>query len=290
MNTNSENKRYNSDESQGNRKMRKRIQRRKPGKPVARKKITQRKKTLEEKEGTVRLNKFIANCGVCSRREADKLIENGEIKVNGEVLTSLGSRVGPNDTVEHNGKPLQVSKKVYILLNKPKDTITTTDDPEGRKTVMDLVDGAVTERVYPVGRLDRNTTGVLFFTNDGELAQRLIHPKRNIKKVYAVQLDKALDLEDLYKLEAGIKLKDGQMKPDKVAYTDPGDPTKIGVEIHSGKNRIIHRMFNHLGYNVDKLDRVLFGNFDKRKLKRGEWRELGDQEVREIKRFVGMKE
>ena len=290
MNSNSNNHNGSNGGDGGSRKLRKRIPRKKGGKPVVRKKITQRKKTLEEKEGTIRLNKFIANCGVCSRREADKLIERGELSVNGEVVTSLGSRVAPSDKVEHNGNLLSQADKIYILLNKPKDTITTTDDPEGRKTVMDLVEIASDERVYPVGRLDRNTTGVLFFTNDGELAQRLIHPKRNIKKVYALQLDKDLDLADLEKLERGIKLKDGLMKPDKVAYIDPADPTKIGVEIHSGKNRIIHRMFNHLGYNVDKLDRVLFGKFDKRKLKRGEWRNLSDSEVKEIRIFVGLPE
>jgi 23S rRNA pseudouridine2605 synthase len=290
MSSNSENHQNNSEDAQGNRKMRKRIQRRKPGKPEAKRKVTQRKKTLEEKEGTIRLNKYIANCGVCSRREADKLITNGEITVNGEVNTSLGSRVSNADNVEYQGKALSSAKKVYILLNKPKDTITTTDDPEGRRTVMDLVDGSFDGRVYPVGRLDRNTTGVLFFTNDGELAQRLIHPKRNIKKVYAVQLDRELDLEDLYKLEAGVKLKDGVMKPDKVAYTDPENQTKVGVEIHSGKNRIIHRMFNQLGYNVDKLDRVLFAEFDKRKLKRGDWRLLSDKEIKSIKLFVGIKD
>jgi 23S rRNA pseudouridine2605 synthase len=289
MSNNSDKQQYNSDDPNGNRKMRKRIQRRKPGKPVARKKITQRKKTLEEKEGTIRLNKYIANCGICSRREADKLIAGGEIVVNGEIVTSLGSRVIKADNVEYQGKPLATAKKVYVLLNKPKDTITTTDDPEGRATVMDLIEDSFDDRVYPVGRLDRNTTGVLFFTNDGELAQRLIHPKRNIKKVYAVQLDKELELDDLYKMEAGVKLKDGEMKPDKVAYTDPEDQTKVGVEIHSGKNRIIHRLFNQLGYNVEKLDRVLFADFDKRKLKRGDWRHLSEKEVKEIKLFVGLK-
>lgn len=288
-NSNNHNRRSANGNGPSDRRMRKRVPRKRGPQPGARKKITQRRKTLEEKEGTVRLNKFVANCGVCSRREADKLIEAGDIKVNGEVVTSLGSRVAKTDVVEYKGEKLTTSSKVYILLNKPKDTITTTDDPEGRKTVMELVEGAVDERVYPVGRLDRNTTGVLFFTNDGELAQRLIHPKRNIKKVYAVQLDKKLELDDLYKLENGLKLKDGRMKPDKVAYIDSEDQSKIGVEIHSGKNRIIHRMFNHLGYTVDKLDRVLFGAFDKRKLKRGEWRHLSDKEVKEIKLFVGMK-
>lgn len=287
---NSDNRNYKpSRNNEGNRKLRKRVPRKKAGKPITTKKITQRKKTLEEKEGTIRLNKYIANCGICSRRDADKLIEAGEIKINGTVVASLGSRVAPSDQVEYKGEILSPSKKVYLLLNKPKDTITTTDDPEGRKTVMELVEGAYDERIYPVGRLDRNTTGVLFFTNDGELAQRLIHPKRNIKKVYSVLLDKPLELDDLYALENGIKLKDGLMKPDKVAYIDPSDQTKVGVEIHSGKNRIIHRMFNHLDYNVEKLDRVLFGNFDKRKLKRGEWRNLSDKEIQDIKLFVGMK-
>lgn len=235
-----------------------------------------------ETEGPVRLNKFIANSGVCSRREADALIGQGLITINGEVVTTLGTKVNPGDKVMYNGRRLSTTSKVYILLNKPKDYITTTNDPENRKTVMELVKNTGVDRVFPVGRLDRNTTGVLLFTNDGELMQKLIHPSSKVEKVYSVLLDRKLSKYDLETLLQGVNLEDGEMYADKIAYIDPDDPRKVGVEIHSGKNRIIHRMFNHLNYKVLRLDRVLFAGIDKRKLKRGEWRFLDEKEVRQL--------
>jgi len=246
--------------------------------------------TVNKAEEEVRLNKYISNAGVCSRRDADKLISKGEIKVNGEVVTEMGYKVKPGDKVSYqNQRLLMVSNPVYILLNKPKDTITTTDDPEKRKTVMDLVADATDERVYPVGRLDRNTTGVLLLTNDGELAQRLTHPQRKVKKVYAAELDKSITDAHLTQLVTGIDLEDGMMFADTAALPDPLQKHIVGIEIHSGKNRVVRRMFEKMGYVVKKLDRVLFANLDKRKLKKGEWRMLTEKELRVLKNSVGLK-
>lgn len=246
--------------------------------------------TVKKTEEEVRLNKYISNAGICSRRDADKLISKGEIKVNGEVVTEMGYKVKPGDKVSYQNQRLSmVSNPVYILLNKPKDTITTTDDPEKRKTVMDLVKDATDERVYPVGRLDRKTTGVLLLTNDGELAQRLTHPQRKVKKVYAAELDKPITEAHLTQLVTGVELEDGMMHADTAAWPDPLQKNLVGIEIHSGKNRVVRRMFEKLGYVVKKLDRVLFANIDKRKLKKGEWRYLTEKELRVLKNSVGLK-
>ncbi len=237
----------------------------------------------------VRLNRFISNAGVCSRREADELIGAGLVSINGTVVTELGSKVKAGDVVRFNGEKLAVEAKVYIILNKPKDAITTADDPDGRNTVMDIFDGKMRERIFPVGRLDRNTTGVLLLTNDGELANRLMHPKYEIKKVYKATLNKNLKPTDLWSLSNGVELEDGFIKPDAIAQSDAKNKNVIGIEIHSGKNRIIHRMFEHLGYSVEKLDRVLYAGMEKGPLKRGEWRELNDKELKIIKRNVHLK-
>lgn len=230
----------------------------------------------------IRLNKYIANSGVCSRREADKLIANGDIKVNGTLVTELGFKVKPGDKVSYKGKRLTREKPVYVLLNKPKDFITTTDDPENRRTVMELVKNAGEERIYPVGRLDRNTTGLLLFTNDGELAKKLSHPSGNVKKIYKVELDKSITDEDFFKIEEGLELEDGLAKVDKLAILD-NSKAVLGVEIHIGKNRIVRRIFEHLGYDVVKLDRVMFGPLDKLNLQRGKWRFLTEKEVIRLK-------
>ncbi len=237
----------------------------------------------------IRLNKYIANSGVCSRRDADKLIEKGEIQVNGEVVTEMGRKVLVTDKVVYKGEKLiPVIDPIYILMNKPKDTITTTNDPEGRKTVMDLIEGSFDERLYPVGRLDRNTTGVLLLTNDGELAQRLTHPKRVVQKVYVAELDKPITDADLTQLVTGVELEDGTMIVDKAAMPSPKQRNIVGVEIHSGRNRIVHRTFEKLGYKVLKLDRVLFANLDKRRLKRGEWRTLTSKELKSLRLSLGL--
>lgn len=237
----------------------------------------------------IRINRYISNAGVCSRREADELITAGLVSVNGQVVTEMGLKVKAGDVVRFNGEKLNVEAKVYIVLNKPKDAITTSDDPEGRNTVMDLFEGKMRERIYPVGRLDRNTTGVLLLTNDGEMSQRLMHPKYEVKKVYKATLNKAIKPTDLWTLANGVELEDGFIKPDALGQPDPKDKAVVGVEIHSGKNRIIHRIFEHLGYTVDKLDRVLYAGLDKGKLKRGEWRELTEKELKQIKRMLHLK-
>lgn len=248
-------------------------------------KITQeRPRPKEVKPSEVRLNKYISNSGVCSRREADKLIENGRVKVEDEVVTTLGHKVQPGQTVKVDDKEISPTKKTYILLNKPKDYITTTHDPQNRKTVMDLVQDVDAERVYPVGRLDRNTTGILIFTNDGELAQRLMHPRGQVTKIYSVELNKPIEQKHFYKLKNGIKLFDGWMKPDKIAMVDREDPRKIGVEIHIGRNRIVRRMFEALGYEVEKLDRVIYGGLDKQGVARGTWRNLTEKEITQLQR------
>lgn len=249
--------------------------------------ITQKRKLYVEPD-EVRLNKYIGSCGVCSRREADKLIEDGRVEVNGKTVTVLGAKISKTDKVKVDGRLISSAEKGYVVLNKPKDYITTTKDPKGRRTVMELTEDADIERLYPVGRLDRNTTGVLLFTNDGMLAQRLIHPKRRIKKVYAVTLDKPLIKKDFEALLSGIQLDDGWMKADHLAYVDPEDKSKLGIEIHSGRNRIIRRLFEHLEYEVVALDRVLFAGLDKVKLGRGKWRNLTDKELRSLKSLAGL--
>ncbi|SIT89471.1 pseudouridine synthase [Pontibacter indicus] len=239
----------------------------------------------EDEDGSIRLNRYIANAGVCSRREADELILSGEIKVNGEVVTEMGFKVQPSDTVIYGKKVLSREKMVYVLLNKPKDFITTTEDPEGRKTVMSLVEKASKERIFPVGRLDRNTTGLLLFTNDGELAQKLTHPSNEIKKIYQVELDKQITKEDFQKVVEGVELEDGKAMVDDVAML--GDSKKfLGLEIHIGRNRIVRRIFEHLGYEVVTLDRVQYAGLTKKDLPRGEWRYLSEKEVIRLKYFM----
>ena len=243
------------------------------------------KKRIEYKEEhidpdePIRLNKYLANAGVCSRREADEFITSGAVKVNGEVVTELGTKVKRSDEVLFNENPVSIEKKVYILLNKPKDYVTTSDDPQQRKTVMDLVKDACPERIYPVGRLDRNTTGVLLLTNDGELASKLTHPKFLKKKVYHVFLDKNVSTEDLQKIADGIELEDGEVHADSIEYADERDHSQVGIEIHSGRNRIVRRIFESLGYRVVKLDRVQFAGLTKKNLRRGDWRFLTEKEV-----------
>lgn len=248
--------------------------------------ITQGRKTNEDK-GLIRLNRYISNAGICSRRKADELITAGIITVNGEAITELGHKVDPaKDLVRYNGELLKREKKVYVLLNKPKDYITTTDDPQERRTVMQLVDKASRERIYPVGRLDRNTTGLLLMTNDGDLADKLSHPKNGITKIYNVELDKALSQGDLNKIAFGLELEDGLIKPDNISYVAGGTKKEIGIQIHSGKNRIVRRIFEHLGYNVEKLDRVVYGNLTKKDLPRGRWRYLEEHELIQIKHLI----
>ncbi len=236
----------------------------------------------EATTGLIRLNRYIANAGICSRREADVLIESGQITVNGNVIAEMGYKVLPTDVVKYGKRILNPEKLVYLLLNKPKDFITTTDDPEDRRTVMELVSGACSERVYPVGRLDRNTTGLLLMTNDGELADKLTHPSGNIKKVYQAELDRAVTLEDFEALQAGIELEDGFIKPDALSIVTP-DAFVVGIEIHSGRNRIVRRMFEHFGYEVKKLDRTSFAGLTKKDLPRGNWRMLTPKEVVRLK-------
>lgn len=235
-----------------------------------------------EERGLIRLNKYIANAGVCSRREADRLIEAGEVTVNGEVVTELGTKIQPTDEVRYGDKVLQREKPVYILLNKPKDYITTTSDEYDRKNVMNLVAGACPQRVYPVGRLDRNTTGLLLITNDGELAKKLTHPRYGVKKIYQVELDKSLSQEDFQQIISGLELADGFIAPDELAYVGESR-REIGITLHSGKNRIVRRIFEHLGYEVVKLDRVYYAGLTKKDLPRGEWRFLRKDEVNILK-------
>lgn len=241
-------------------------------------------KTAAVSNALMPLNKFLAHCGVCSRRDAVTLIKDGKVKVNDAVVTEPAFKVSERDDVKFNGKKLFVSKNlVYILLNKPKDYITTTDDPQGRKTVLQLTKMATTERIYPVGRLDRNTSGVLLLTNDGELTQKLSHPSYNITKVYEARLDKNLTKADFDKILNGIKLEDGEIKADSLAYADAKDKSIIGIEIHSGRNRIVRRIFEHLGYDVKALDRVMYATLTKKNVERGKWRFLSDKEVRLLK-------
>ena len=243
------------------------------------------KKRIEYKEENIdpneplRLNKFLANAGICSRREADEFIQAGVVTVNGEVVTELGTKILRTDEVKFHDAPVCLEKKVYVLLNKPKDYVTTSDDPQQRKTVMDLVKDVCPERIYPVGRLDRNTTGVLLLTNDGDLASKLTHPKFLKKKVYHVHLDRNVTAHDLQQIRDGITLEDGEIKADAVEYADDNDKAQVGIEIHSGKNRIVRRIFESLGYRVTKLDRVQFAGLTKKNLRRGDWRFLTEKEV-----------
>jgi 23S rRNA pseudouridine2605 synthase len=234
----------------------------------------------------IRLNRYVSNAGICSRREADKLISTGLVSVNGTVITEMGYQVKNGDDVRFNGQRLSREKKVYIIMNKPKDAITTLDDPDGRNTVMNVLGNELRERVFPIGRLDRNTTGVLLLTNDGELSQRLMHPKYEVEKVYKATLNKVFKGEDFWQMTNGLELEDGFIKPDEIAYPNAKTKMEVGVQIHSGRNRIIHRMFEHLDYLVDKLDRVSYGGFMKTGMKRGEWRHLNDKEVKKLKRLV----
>lgn len=241
-------------------------------------------KTEAKPGGEMPLNKFIAHAGVCSRRDAAEIVKSGKVTVNGQAILEPGFKVTGKEEIKVNGKKISARKNlVYILLNKPKDYITTSEDPEGRKTVLDIVKKATTERIYPIGRLDRNTTGVLLLTNDGELAQKLSHPSYQVKKIYEVKLDKPLTKKDFDAVLSGVTLEDGFIAPDGLAYADAKDKSVIGIEIHSGRNRIVRRIFEHLGYDVRNLDRVMFGNLTKKNVDRGKWRFLSEKEVRLLK-------
>ena len=247
------------------------------------------KKQIEYKEKNydpdepVRLNRYLSNAGVCSRREADTFIQAGVVKVNGVVVTELGTKVKRSDEVMFHDQAINMEKKVYVLLNKPKDYVTTSDDPQNRKTVMELVKNACRERIYPVGRLDRNTTGVLLFTNDGDLATKLTHPQYLKKKIYHVFCDKNVTAADLRQIADGIMLEDGEIHADAIDYAHETDKKQVGIEIHSGRNRIVRRIFEHLGYKVVKLDRVYFAGLTKKNVKRGDWRFLTQDEVNMLK-------
>ena len=249
-----------------------------PNAKYSKKKQIEYKEQFVDPNEPIRLNKFLANAGVCSRREADEFITAGVVSVNGEVVTELGTKIKRGDEVKFHDQTVSIERKIYVLLNMPKDTVTTSDDPQARRTVMDLVKGACDERIYPVGRLDRNTTGVLLLTNDGDLASKLTHPKYLKKKIYHVHLDKNLTKADVEQI-AGIQLDDGEIHADAISYTDDFKKDDVGIEIHSGKNRIVRRIFESLGYKVMKLDRVYFAGLTKKGLRRGEWRYLTEQEV-----------
>jgi 23S rRNA pseudouridine2605 synthase len=270
----------------------------KPSNPVFRKdrKRNDERKPIIKKENktdlnddnSIRLNKYISNAGICSRREADELIASGVISVNGKVVTQLGTKITRNDSVQFGGETLRREKHVYILMNKPKDYITTTDDPEGRKTIMELIKGACKERVYPVGRLDRATTGLLLLTNDGDLAKKLMHPRYGVKKIYHVELDKNLTKLDMDTVVKGIQLEDGLAEVDEIAYDGDGRDKKcLGLEIHSGKNRIVRRIFESIGYKVVRLDRVYYAGLTKKDLPRGRWRFLTQMEISMLKMISG---
>ncbi len=241
------------------------------------------KEVLADPNEPIRLNKFLSNAGVCSRREADEFIQAGAVKVNGEVVTELGTKITRQDNVLFNDKPVQIESKVYIVLNKPKNCVTTSDDPQERLTVMDLVKNACSERIYPVGRLDRNTTGVLLLTNDGDLASKLTHPSFKKKKIYHVWLDKNVSVEDMEKIANGMELEDGEIHADAISYASEDDKSQVGIEIHSGRNRIVRRIFESLGYHVVKLDRVYFAGLTKKNLGRGKWRYLNEREVNALR-------
>lgn len=241
------------------------------------------KEVLADPNEPIRLNKFLANAGVCSRREADEFIQKGEVSVNDVVITELGTKITRQDKVLFRGKQVQIESKVYIVLNKPKNCVTTSDDPQERLTVMDLVKNACTERIYPVGRLDRNTTGVLLLTNDGDLASKLTHPSFKKKKIYHVWLDKDVAVEDMEKIANGLELEDGEIHADAISYANDADKKQVGIEIHSGRNRIVRRIFESLGYHVIKLDRVYFAGLTKKNLGRGKWRYLNEREVNALR-------
>lgn len=256
------------------------------GKPGEEKNKVREKGYRRSDDGLIRLNKYLADAGVCSRREADKLIASGTVKVNGKIVTELGTKVSTTDKVVYGGEALRREKLRYLVLNKPKDFITTTDDPYERKTVMGLVDKACKERIYPVGRLDRGTTGVLLFTNDGDLAKKLTHPRHGIRKIYHVVLNKQLTKADFEKITEGIELDDGPIKVDKISWADDGHNKKeVGIELHSGRNRIVRRIFESLGYRVIRLDRVVFAGITKKDTPRGKWRMLSESEVNMLKRL-----
>lgn len=250
-----------------------------PNTKYSMKKQIEYKDILTDPNEPIRLNKFLANAGICSRREADEFITAGVVSVNGVVVTELGTKIKRTDEVKFHDQPVSVERKVYVLLNKPKDCVTTSDDPQERKTVMDFVKGACKERIYPVGRLDRNTTGVLLLTNDGDLASKLTHPKYLKKKIYHVYCDKNVTKADLDQIVQGITLDDGEIHADAISYASDTDKSQVGIEIHSGKNRIVRRIFESLGYRVIKLDRVYFAGLTKKGLRRGDWRYLTEQEV-----------
>lgn len=250
-----------------------------PNAKYSMKKQIEYKDVLTDPNEPIRLNKYLANAGICSRREADEFITAGVVTVNGVVVTELGTKVHRNDEVKFHDQPVNIERKVYLLLNKPKDCVTTADDPQERKTVMDYVKNACKERIYPVGRLDRNTTGVLLLTNDGEMASKLTHPKYLKKKIYHVYCDKNVTKADLDQIVQGITLEDGEIHADAVSYASDTDKSQVGIEIHSGKNRIVRRIFEHLGYKVIKLDRVYFAGLTKKGLRRGDWRFLTENEV-----------
>ncbi|MBI9059077.1 MAG: pseudouridine synthase [Labilibaculum sp.] len=284
--------RRNSDESNENQEENKKPFDRfenKPNRETLQKKHYSKKKQLAHakisgpEDGILRLNKFISNTGACSRREADIRIADGRITVNNRIVTEVGTKVNIKDVVCMDGKQLQAEAKVYLVLNKPKDFVTTLDDPMGRKTVLDLIKHACDERVYPVGRLDRMTTGVLLFTNDGDLTKRLTHPSYNKKKIYHVFLDREISQEELDQVSAGLELEDGEIKADAISFADSKDKKQVGIEIHSGRNRIVRRIFEHLGYEVEKLDRVFFAGITKKNIPRGKWRFLSQKEVQMLK-------
>ena len=260
-----------------------RLKKKTSGAPADKSKRRMKKAERTATTGEMRLNRYVANAGVCSRREADKYIAAGLVTVNGKPVTEMGVKVQMTDDVRFDGRRLDAEKKVYVLLNKPKDFVTTTSDPHAERTVMELIENACDERIYPVGRLDRSTTGVLLFTNDGEIADRLTHPSHNVKKIYQVSLDKPVTKNDLLQIADGVELEDGFIAADAISFIDPADKTEIGIEIHSGKNRIVRRIFEHLGYKVKKLDRVFFAGLTKKNLSRGRWRMLSQKEVQFLK-------
>jgi len=252
--------------------------------PLSRKKPKKEYKKIKETPKSypslgIRLNKYIANSGICSRREADTYIEHGSVEINGKLVTEMGYKVQPGDVVRFDGTSITPEQKKYVLLNKPKNYITTMDDDRGRKTVMELIANASKERIYPVGRLDRNTTGLLLFTNDGDLAKKLTHPKHNVRKLYHASLDRKLELKDLEKLRGEVIIEGRKVFIDAISYVNGEPKSEIGIEIHSGRNRIVRKIFEHVGYKVNKLDRVVFAELTKKNLPRGRWRELTNLEV-----------
>ena len=258
-----------------------------PDRDAPAKTMRSRKEKPKDDSGLIRLNRYIANAGICSRRKADELIEAGVVSVNGIVINELGHKIDPiKDEIRYNGELLKREKMVYVLLNKPNDYITTTEDPQERRTVMHLVEKASRERIYPIGRLDRNTTGLLLMTNDGDLADKLSHPRSNITKLYQVELNKSLAQGDMNKIQYGLELEDGVIKPDSISYVTGGSKREIGIQIHSGKNRIVRRIFEHLGYEVVKLDRVIYAGLTKKDLTRGRWRYLDEKEVIQLKHLI----